>query len=90
LVRLHEPRQGDSDRTFALEDVLTSPEPDNDRRLALARVFEELNPELKILWELLLEEKGNQASVARRSRKHRNTVRLWARRIEQILKRHGF
>jgi DNA-directed RNA polymerase specialized sigma24 family protein len=90
LARLHEPSQGDSERTFTLEDVLISPEPDHDRRLALARVLEELDTELKIMWELLLEEKGNQAKVARRSGKHRNTVRLWALRIKQVLKRHGF
>jgi DNA-directed RNA polymerase specialized sigma24 family protein len=87
---LQEPRKENFCETFTLEDVLKSPELPHDARLAFARVWQELGPDLRHVWELLLQERGNQVEVARRLSKHRNTVRLWIREIHRALKRHGF
>ena len=91
MTTLDESRKEDSGETFVLEDVSCShSEPDHDLRLAFARAWEELDPQLRTVWEMLLEEKGKQVEVARRLGKHRNTVRLLIRRIQQVLKRHRF
>jgi hypothetical protein len=78
------------DYLTTLEDILPFAEIDMDFEIAFARVWKELHPDLRLLWEVLLEERGNQAKSARRLGKHRNTVRLWVHKIKQILKRHGF
>ena len=49
----------------------------------------ELDERLRDFWDTLLELDGNQAKVARRFGIHRNTVRLWIRRIRASLERHG-
>lgn len=59
-------------------------------RVGFAEFWNELPPELKEVCTLLVECKGNQLEVARRSRKHRNTIRLWIRKIQLIAARHGF
>jgi RNA polymerase sigma factor (sigma-70 family) len=70
--------------------VLEAPPREPDLQIAFNRVWDELDPQLRALWEMLLEAKGNQTGVARRIGKHRNTVRLWVRKIQQLLKYHGF
>jgi DNA-directed RNA polymerase specialized sigma24 family protein len=72
------------------DDIWAAPETDQGLALDFARVWRTLDPELRSFWEALLEEEGNQSRVARRLKLHRNTVRLWKRRIEEILRRHGF
>lgn len=59
-------------------------------RLALHEVWKELDPVLRQFWTVFLEERGNQIAAAKRLGKHRNTIRLWIRKIQTILKRHGF
>ena len=81
---------GEEKSLFPHEAFLASSDSDRDLQIAFAGIWEELDPELRFLWEVLLEEGGNQARVARRLGKHRNTVRLWICRIRQLLKRHGF
>lgn len=76
--------------TFALTDLLPAPEPRHDLRIAFAHIWKELDPELRAFWQLLLEENGNQLRVARKLGKHRNTVRLWIKKIRKILVSHGF
>jgi len=76
--------------TFALTDHLPAPEPRHDLRIAFAHIWKELDPELRAFWQLLLEENGNQLRVARKLGKHRNTVRLWIKKIRRILVNHGF
>lgn len=68
----------------------SSVEENLDLRIAFAAMWQELGPELRAVWETLDEERGNQTAVARRLGKHRNTIRLWIRKIHEILKRHGF
>lgn len=89
-LALHQPIGGDADDPLTLEDVLKSPEADDDLRAEFARVWEKLDPELRTAWQMLAEEKGNQIQVARRLGKHRNTIRAWIRKILQILMAHGF
>lgn len=65
-------------------------EADPASQIAFAQLWRALSPELKKVWELLEEERGNLTQVARRLRVHRNTVRLWTIKIQQILRTHGY
>ena len=80
----------DESETFALTDLLQSSELGHDVRFGFAELWKELDPELREFWQLLLCENGNQLRVARKLGKHRNTVRLWIKKIQQALARHGF
>ncbi len=75
---------------FIPEERVPGREVDDDLHLALKLLSNELGPDLLRLWELLIEENGNQLAVARRLGMHRNTVRLWIQRIRQVLEQHGF
>lgn len=72
------------------ENDLRPPGPDTGLELSLARVWAELGPELRNMWSILVEERGNRMAAARRLGKHRNTIRLWIQMIRAVLKRHGF
>lgn len=74
---------------FVSEDLLPAREQSDDLRMSFADVWAELSPELRQLWIDLIAEDGNQVAVARNLGKHRNTVRLWIRRIRRVLRRHG-
>lgn len=87
---LHESRHEEFSEALTLEDLLKFPELEHDARAAFAGLWQALDPDLRRVWELLLEERGNQAEVARRLGKHRNTVRLWIREIQRELTRHEF
>jgi DNA-directed RNA polymerase specialized sigma24 family protein len=63
---------------------------EDDVPLSVRAVYQDLDPELRRLCQVLVEESGNQVAAARRLGKHRNTIRLWVRKIEQVLQRHGF
>lgn len=72
-----------------VEDFLPGQEWNEDLRVMLAQVWAELDPELRHLWAILVEEEGNRVAAARTLGKHRNTVRLWIRTIREVLERHG-
>lgn len=74
----------------SLEALLGSPDTDPAEKVALGRALQELDPELRELWDALVEQRGYNAKAARRVGKHRNTVLLWLRRIRKLLKEHGF
>jgi RNA polymerase sigma factor (sigma-70 family) len=71
-------------------DLLGSSEPGPDARAAFGAAWEALDPNLQKLWEALIQENGNQTTVAKRLKLHRNTVRVWIRRIQNVMKAHGF
>ena len=89
-VALVEMAEENVSERYVSKALLQAPPREPDLQIAFARVWNELDPQLRALWEMLLEAKGNQAGVARRVGKHRNTVRLWVRKIQQVLKCHGF
>jgi RNA polymerase sigma factor (sigma-70 family) len=70
--------------------ILRSLEKETVVRIALAELLNEFDPEVRELCESLLQENGNQAKVAARLGIHRNTVRLWIRKIRSAANRHGF
>jgi RNA polymerase sigma factor (sigma-70 family) len=80
-------RQDEDDVPDTLEDRLRSPEVDPVVRAALARLWDELTPDQRALWDALGQADGNQAQAARRLGKHRNTVRSDLRRIQALLQR---
>lgn len=61
--------------------------PDRETALDFERIWQNIDPELRRFWQVLLEEGGNQTSVAKRLNKHRNTIRLWIKNIRALLKR---
>lgn len=63
---------------------------DHTDRAAFGPMWNELSPELRHVWEVLVEEEGSQTRVARRLGKHRNTVRLCIKKILAVAERHGF
>jgi DNA-directed RNA polymerase specialized sigma24 family protein len=63
---------------------------DENLPIAFRRVWNEIDPDLRRFWQILLAENGNQVATAKRLGVHRNTVRLWIRRIQHTLNRHGF
>lgn len=79
-----------NDEPMARAEFLGSSEAGHDLRTAFAAAWDELSPELRELWQILMQEDGNQVQAARRLRKHRNTVRAQIRRIRETLRRHGF
>ena len=78
------------DESLTRADLIAGPEADQDLSAAIAAVWETLDPQLRDVWEVLLQEGGNQMRTAKRLRVHRNTVRSWVRRIQDVLARHGF
>jgi DNA-directed RNA polymerase specialized sigma24 family protein len=62
----------------------------HDLQIAFAVAWADLDPSLRLLWAILLEEEGNQQAAARRLGKHRNTIRLWISKLRRTLTRHGF
>ena len=70
------------------ENSLSAPNDDHDLRLAFSTLWRELDPDLQQFWHLLAQEHGNQAKVARQLGKHRNTIRGWIRKIQDLLARH--
>jgi DNA-directed RNA polymerase specialized sigma24 family protein len=90
IVPLIAPGEEESGAGFITGKGMPGLEIDDDFQLALKLLRNELGPDLLRLWELLIEENGNQLAVARRLRVHRNTVRLWIRKIRQVLELHGF
>jgi RNA polymerase sigma factor (sigma-70 family) len=71
-------------------DVVAGPEANEDLRAAFAALWEELEPRLRDVWEILLQEGGNQVQTAKRLNIHRNTLRSWVGRIQEVAARHGF
>jgi hypothetical protein len=82
--------EDNDDAVIGLAEILPSREPEPDRRIAFRLAWGELDPDLRFLCKALLEENGNQVRVARRLGLHRNTIRFRIKKIQQVLKRHGF
>lgn len=74
---------------FVSEDSLSVREND-ELRVALKEVFQELDPDLRRLWIALDEENGSRVAVGRRLGLHPNTVRKRIGKIRQALQEHGF
>jgi DNA-directed RNA polymerase specialized sigma24 family protein len=52
-------------------------------------ILNDLSPELRAFWLLLAEKGGNRSAVARQMGIHRNTVRLWIKKIRSVLQARG-
>jgi len=63
---------------------------DVDSRIAFAQIWEELDPKLQRSGIVLRQKDGNLVAVARTLRIHRNTAGFWLKKIESLLKKHGF
>ena len=85
-----ESRAAELEQDHASGVILSFLEPSLDRQVSFSEVWEELDPELRLLCELIEEKNGNQVAIARRRRIHRNTVRRWIARIRKVFKRHGY
>lgn len=70
----------------ALADLLAAPEEPIDLRIDLAWLREEISPQLRHLWDLLIEEHGNISALARRLRRPRKSLDYWIGKLRQLLK----
>ena len=88
LVSL-EPKGTEDSREVGADE--RSPRADGDATVTLAvhLARAELGHHLTAVWDVLVEANGNQVEAARRLRVHRNTIRLWLRKIRNTLNRHG-
>lgn len=90
-ISFQQPEEFDDDSIMGSLDALLA---HDDRPEKLRQEFSgawgSLAPELRELWEVLVEEEGCQGAAAKRLGKHRNTVALWLRQIREVLKAHGF
>lgn len=82
-------REGRSSEPSVLAPDFSDEAGRHNLRMALGSVWAELDPELQRLWQVLLEENGNQVAVGRRLGMHRNAIRLRIGRIKRILQKHG-
>ncbi len=70
--------------------VFSAEGPQDDFGIAFQDLYNVLDPELRRLWQVLIEENGNQVAAARRLGKHRNTIRHRIEKLKRILAMHGF
>lgn len=82
-------RVGDDEESPTVESLLAAPEESAELGFDLAAVWRDISPDLKELWEMLVEEEGNVAAVARRLGRPPRTVRDWAARLRSLLEARG-
>jgi DNA-directed RNA polymerase specialized sigma24 family protein len=70
----------------ALADLLAAPEEPIDLRIDLARLREELSPQLRDVWDLLMEAHGNISAVAKKLRRPRKSLDYWVGKLRQLSK----
>jgi hypothetical protein len=74
------------DSAPGLADLLAAPEEPIDLRIDLATLREEVSPQLRHLWDLLVEEHWNVSAVARKLGRPRKSLDYWVGRLRQLLK----
>ena len=77
---------GGEDAPPALADLLAAPEEPIDLRIDFARLREELSPQLREVWDLLVEEHWNISAVARKLGQPRKSLDYWIGKLRQLLK----
>jgi DNA-directed RNA polymerase specialized sigma24 family protein len=77
------------DATPALADLLAAPEEPVDLRIDLATLRDELSPQLRQIWDLLVEEQGNVSAAARKLGRPRKSFDYWIGKLRQLLKKRG-
>jgi DNA-directed RNA polymerase specialized sigma24 family protein len=70
----------------ALADLLSAPEEPIDLRIDLARLRKELSPQLRDVWDLLMETHGNISAVAKKLGRPRKSLDYWVEKLRQLLK----
>ena len=73
----------------SLDQMLAAPEDQIDLRVDLATLWREMSPELRELWVLLVDERGNVSAVAKRLGRPRKTVDYWIIKLRRFLKSRG-
>ena len=72
------------DAAPGLADLLAAPEEPFDLRIDLASLREEVSPQLRHLWDLLVEEHGNISAVARKLGRPRKSLDYWIGKLRQL------
>jgi DNA-directed RNA polymerase specialized sigma24 family protein len=78
--------ENEEDPSASLMDLLPAPEEPIDLRIELSRLREAVPPELRPLWDLLIEEHGNISAIAERLGLPRKTVDYWIHKLKQLFK----
>jgi DNA-directed RNA polymerase specialized sigma24 family protein len=77
------------DRPVSLEEILRAPTDSIDLRLDLNQVRNSLSPEMRTLWELLVDHRGNISSVAKALGRPRKTVDYRVQQLRALFKKCG-
>jgi DNA-directed RNA polymerase specialized sigma24 family protein len=67
-------------------DLLPAPAEPLDLRIDLGRLRNEISPQLRDLWDLLVEEQGNISAAAQKLGRPRKTVDYWIQKLKTFLK----
>jgi DNA-directed RNA polymerase specialized sigma24 family protein len=78
--------QHEDDAPASLLDLLPAPEEALDLRIDLSRLRNEMSPQLRDLWDLLVEEQGNVSATAKKLGRPRKTVDYWIQNLKRFLK----
>jgi DNA-directed RNA polymerase specialized sigma24 family protein len=89
MLDLDAPIGEDESRTGA-DVVQPLPQPAFDQAEAFAAAWRALGPRLQEFCTVLDQERGNLSRAAKRLELHRNTARLWKRKVSGIFKSYGF
>jgi DNA-directed RNA polymerase specialized sigma24 family protein len=75
------------DESFSMRDVLAAPEESIELRADLLKVWQELPPDLRALWDVLVTEQGNVSAAARKLGRQRKTVEYWITKLRHFIER---
>jgi len=73
----------------ALLDFLAAPEEAIDLRIDLARLREEVSPQLRQVWDLLIDEHWNVSAAARGLGRPRKSLDYWIGKLRKLRKKRG-
>ena len=74
------------DTPYSALDLLAAPEEPLDLRIDLSRLRQEIAPQLRDLWDLLVEEEGNVSAAAKKLGRPRKTIDYWIQKLRTFLK----
>lgn len=76
-------RKDDDSNTDSMEESIASAT--DTKNLDIKIALDKLSPELRNLWDILMEEGGNESQTARRLGKPRTTIKYWIKKLKDLL-----
>ncbi len=79
------PLENDNDEKVSLLDTL--PEQHKTENIELKLTLEKLSPQMRKLWDILMEEEANITNTAKRLGKPRTTINYWLKKLKEELEK---